>query len=310
MCWQLRSALPQHFHYAFADASAELNQPIIESEQDLFLNNSDDLVTLGKTQLQGDGYARVSFAGREVTYLRPYVFSLRPTPRHPNHHAATSISYALGIYDNAGEHFLPGADKNDLPVTRHLVASEAIMFVFDPSQHPRFRQKCEGPNADPQFQRGYYKQTVRQETVLIEAMNRIRRFGNLSLHDKLDKPLIVLINKYDAWAAKFELKRLAVPWVQRSLPSFPASLDVRKITAVSAQMRGLLQELCPEVVAAAEDLSSNVTYLPVSAFGRRVEMNSQTGVHGVRPNQLNPMWVEVPLLHVLSTIRRGVIPKA
>ena len=35
----------------------------------------------------------------------------------------------LVLYDNAGEHFLPGADQATRPVTRHLGRSEAIVFA-------------------------------------------------------------------------------------------------------------------------------------------------------------------------------------
>jgi len=310
MSWQLRKILPQYFKYTFTDADPELNHALIENEQLHFMNSADQLVRLGKTELQGQnhGYRNVEFGGQTVTYIQPLIYSLRPSPEHTNYEHARKISYALCLYDNAGEHFLPGQDSAERPVTRHLVCADALMFVFDPSQHPRFREACQGSTTDPQFSRGFYSQTVRQETVLTEAMNRIRRYGSLGSHEKYDRPLVVLVNKYDAWAPRFNLTRLSPPWVNNH-KDFPAAIDNVRIGRRSAEMRRLLLKYCPELVAAAEDFCTDVTYVPVSSFGRKIEVDPDRRISGVRANKLDPMWVEVPLLSILSRIRRGVIRK-
>ncbi len=304
MTWQLRQTMPQHFLYAFADADAELNQTIIANEELLFQNESDQPVRLMKTELEGDehGYRRVNIGGQEIEYLRPQVFELRPSQSHPNYHAGQTISYGLCIYDNAGEHFQPGKDASDSPVTRHLAKSDAMIFVFDPSQDPKFRGACQRATSDPQFVAGFYP-PARQEVVLNEAKARIRLHGGLSTHEKYDKPLVVLVNKYDAWAAAFKAARMSDPW-GHSQQDYPAVLNTKRIYEKSDQLRGVLMQLCPTLVAAAEDLSSHVVYVPASAFGRRVASEG-----GVCPSNLAPMWVEVPLLYILSHIRRGVIPK-
>ena len=61
---------------------------------------------------------------------------------------------ALGLYDNAGEHFLPGRDTLGSPVTRHLARSRVLFFLFDPTQDPRFRKACSGKMHDPQMAEG------------------------------------------------------------------------------------------------------------------------------------------------------------
>ena len=49
----------------------------------------------------------------------------------------------------------------------------------------------------------------------------------------------------------------------------------------------------PEMVSTIESFSSKVLYLPLSALGHNP--SSQ----GVRPNDIRPAWVELPLLYTL-----------
>ncbi|MCR9115813.1 MAG: protein kinase [bacterium] len=307
MSWQLRRNLPKEFLFSFTDADPELNHRIIQNEQMNFMNNSDRLVRLAKTEVQGEAYRTVTINGRETQYVQPTLFSLTPSQQHPNAACADQISFALCMYDNAGEHFLPGKDDSNNPVTRHLAKSEAIIFLFDPSQHPGFRRKVQGSTSDPQFQEGFYANNVRQETVLTEALQRIRRYGSLSLREKYPGPVIIVVNKYDAWASRFGSKRLENPW--RRVPGQPAEFDNVRIEKVSEKIRGLMETHCSEVVAAADNFSDDVLFVPISSFGRRVVIDPTNGDAGVPPSDLNPMWADVPMLSILSRIRRGVIPR-
>lgn len=76
------------------------------------------------------------------------------------------------LYDNAGEHFLPGAQSANAPGTRHLAVSKALMFVFDPTQHSKVRLLCNGKTLDPQVRDDLV--SFRQDHILSEATRRIR----------------------------------------------------------------------------------------------------------------------------------------
>ena len=302
MTWQARKLFSTKFKISFSDASLALNQRAIANEDLLFAQESDAHVRLKKTELQGDefGYQTIQKGGREISYLSPYVYELRPKPSHPNYQHVEQASRALCIYDNAGEQFLPGQDRNDRPVTRHLVQSDALVFVYDPSQDQEFSRTCRDATTDAQFDTGFYPST-RQEMLLIEARNRLRHHGALSSNQKYQKPIVVLLNKYDAWAAKFGLKRLSPPWNQSDTKQ-RAVLDGKRLVSVGSQLRRLMSEIDPEFVAALDSFASKVIYLPLSSFGRRVD-----SADGVRAQSLNPMWAEVPLLYILSQTGTGLV---
>ena len=67
MTWQFRQTLRDKFCLSFGDADPLANQVLSDYEEALFLNpNEDDLVTLKKTELEGDLYQSVRFGDREV----------------------------------------------------------------------------------------------------------------------------------------------------------------------------------------------------------------------------------------------------
>ena len=67
---------------------------------------------------------------------------------------ADALARVLCVYDNAGEHFSPGEESASSPVTQHLARSAAVVFLYDPTQDPRFRAACRGLSEDPQLARG------------------------------------------------------------------------------------------------------------------------------------------------------------
>src|SRR5579875_1968147 len=146
LTWQLRQVLPLHFHVAFTDADPTANRILNAWEESLFLNPDEDrLIPLGhlirKTELQGELYDTVAHGQQTVTYPRPFLFTIRPQKGHL-HADSPRLARMLCLYDNAGEHFQPGQDTASSPVTRHLARSRAVLFLFDPTQDPRFRTAC------------------------------------------------------------------------------------------------------------------------------------------------------------------------
>jgi hypothetical protein len=310
MMWQLRKTLQSQFGLSFGDADPVSNQIVSDYEETLFLNSRDDqLVYLRKTEKEGDLYESVKFGERVIWYPRPFVYSIQPLEVHPNFAQGARLSRALCLYDNAGEHFLPGGETADSPGTHHLSLSRVLMFLFDPTQHPRFRQACRGKTNDPQMEGA--GRIPRQDLVLLEAANRIRAHSGLAQHAKYNRPLVVVAAKYDAWCPLLELtkgKPLQTSWVVRPVKSSLAALDLDTLRRMSDQLRTLLLEHAPEVVTAAEGFSDDVTYIPASALGHSPEIDPKTGYLSIRPRDISPMWAEVPLLYALHRSVGGLVP--
>lgn len=308
MTWALRQTMPRSFLTAFGDADPTSNRSLNEYEERLFLNEQrDQVVTLDKTALEGNLYNTVLFGGQSVSYSRPFIFAIRPLPEHPNADAVGKLARAVCLYDNAGEHFLPGADSASSPVTRHLAQSRVLYFVFDPTQDPRFRAACSGKSDDPQMHDR--ARTSRQETVLLEAADRIRKYTGLAQNVRHRRPLVVVLTKFDAWSALLGHPDMNPPWVATRHETLQA-FDIRRVDDISARCRKLLWELTPELVSAAEGFAKEVVYIPVSAMGHNAQVDQEKGHMGIRPSDLEPKWTDVPLVYALARWSTGLIPSA
>ena len=312
MTWRLRSVLPKYFAVGFNDADPVLNHRLQEYESLQFLNpNQDALVAIAKTEEQGDLYDMVLYGDQAVTYPRPFVFSLLPLEGHANVRASQKVARSICLYDNAGESFLPGSDTSLSPVTRHLALSRVLMFLFDPTQDMRYRRLSSGKTADPQMmeraERLQRERAVRQETILSEAAQRVRRYAGLAESQKHDRPLIVVVTKFDCW--KHLLAGATLPAVRiANSQNGHSAVNVAGIEDVSRLVRALLWKISPEIVSAAESFASQVLYVPVSATGRGPETDPPTGALGFRPKDMKPIWAEVPMLYTLSRWTQGLVP--
>ena len=284
MTWRLRSVLPKYFAVGFNDADPALNHRLQEYESLQFLNpNQEALVAIEKTEAQGDLYDTVLYGDQAVSYPRPFVFSLLPLDGHPNLRASGKVARSICVYDNAGESFLPGSDTPTSPVTRHLALSRVLLFLFDPTQDMRYRRLCGGKTDDPQMmersERLQRERAVRQETILSEAAQRVRRYAGLAESQKHDRPLIVVVTKFDSW--KHLLAGATLPGVRVAghLENHCA-VNLEGVEDVSKLVRNLLWKISPEIVSSAESFASQVLYVPVSATGRGPETDPNTGVSG------------------------------
>jgi hypothetical protein len=311
MIHELRRVLPSEFALTFGDVDPVANRIINECEDSLFFNpEPDQLVPLGnlirKTELEGELYETIALGNQTVTYPRPFLFDLRPKPDHPRAAEVAPSSRLICLYDNAGEHFLPGKDTTATPVTRHLAQSRALLFVMDPTQDQRFQAKLRSlGQGSGSIGKG---RTSRQEMILHEAAARIRRLAGLSQNEKHHRPLIVILTKVDQWSPLLADQDLSEPW--RRIPGMNLSgLDVERIEQQSDQLRNLLMELCPEIVLTAEGFATEVFYIATSALGDRTEVHPQTGFLGIKPENLRPRWVTVPLLYALARTLPGLITR-
>ncbi len=311
MTWELRQRLARDFAIIFADGDKEANWILNRYEETLFLPEDPERpVVLDKTRTQGDLYRSVTIGGQETQLPKPFLFSLHPAADHPRVAMRAELGRIVCLYDNAGEHYNVGQDTALSPVTRHLSRSKVLMFLLDPTQDPRFRAKCKGVSADPQIVEPV--QTVRQETILSEAAIRFRKHAGLSAYQKCDRPLLVLVGKSDIWAPLIPDEDLISEPIVRDAggtagTSHLSVLDLDRIERISRKVRQLLLELTPEVVSNAEDFSDEVFYIPVSALGHSPEKYPDRNGLLIKPKDIQPRWVTIPLLYSYARWATGLI---
>ena len=302
--WRLRQTLPSMFALTFSDADPLCNRIISENEERLFLQDDPGrLVYIEKTELAGAQYDSVQFdPGEPTLYPHPFLFTIRPTRDHVNGHGADVLSEVVCLYDNAGEHFLPGADTPSAPGTQHLARSKNLFMVFDPLQDVRFRALLRSKVDDPQL--GQASRAFRQDVVLQEMVDRVRRYGGLSSDSPVRQPLTVIVTKSDAWGPEL-LRGVDItsdPYAMEVRPNgrIIGRVDKRRVEEVSRRVEGIIRQTAPEFAAAAQDSSERVLYVPVSSIGTAPELDAQSGLLKVRPSQIRPSWVTVPFLYEFS----------
>lgn len=301
----LRSDLPAKFSLAFSESDPEANLLLNHYEAQQFLNaDPDALVRLAKTEEQGDNYHTIRKGEQIVQLPKPFLFSVKPTAGHPSRRDARRRARLLALYDNAGESFLPGKDTADNRATGHLWRSDAVAFLYDPTQDTRFRSAYQQlPHASVPLEDAV---TARQETILHEIAGRVDRHTTHA-DDHRSRPLLVVLTKYDQWWPLVGHERLPTPIIERGEGKLSA-LHLGMVQHVSDAARKLLQQFTPEVVTTAEEMSDNVWYVPVSATGCSPEKDPETGRLGFRPRSMKPMWESVPMLLAMALRTRGLIP--
>lgn len=305
MSWQLRNVLPLYFGVQFADADPLMNRQLNEYEESLFASALGSRLTplaslIRKTEEQGDLYDTVNYGNQLVQYSRPFLFTMIPSK-------SPQQGQVLSLYDNAGESFQPGKDTVASPVTRHLAHSRALFFVFDPTQDPRFRRLY---GADQISQ----DRLARQEPILHEAIARIRRHAGLSHNEKHNRPLIVILTKFDTWWQLLDdQKDEPIRKAERTGTAGEAEtvygLDIDMIEQRSQGARELLLRATPEIVTVAEGFAQEVIYVPVSAVGWNARLDSRTSQMAIRPEETNPHWAAIPMLYALTRWSKGLIPR-
>jgi hypothetical protein len=309
MTWELRHRLARDFSIIFADGDKEANWILNRYEETLFLpEDADRPVVLDKTRTQGDLYRSVTINGQETQLPKPFLFSMHPAADHPRAAQRSRLGRIVCLYDNAGEHYNVGQDTALSPVTRHLSRSKVLMFLLDPTQDPRFRTRCKPVSHDPQIVEPL--QTVRQETILSEAAIRFRKHAGISAHQKCDRPLLVLVGKSDIWAPLLGDEDVVSEPIIKDPHGQLAVLDMDRIERTSVNVRKLLLELTPDVVAIAEDFSEDVVYIPVSALGHSPEKYPDKNGLLIKPKDIHPSWVTIPLLYSYARWATGLVAGA
>lgn len=299
--WMMRRSA-MDLGLSFSDGDAGCNLQLHRSEEALFMAEDPEVpVTLDKTQLAGgDLYQTVLLDGQPQTFPRPFQFTLAPTDVR----ARPDFPYrGLVLYDNAGEHFQPGQDTAAAPVTLHLSRSAAIFFIFDPTQDVGFRrEQVREKTESGQESTMTAPSLTRQEVIFHEMAGRVRQYRGLSQDQAHDKPLVMVLAKADTW---FDDPLFA----DEPLLADPGRLDHPRINQASDRCRQLLLKHCPQMVQSAEAFSHRVIYVPVSSVGTppvRVG-GKDSRVWGVKPRDIRPQWVTVPLLWTLDQSVPGML---
>jgi hypothetical protein len=290
----------------FQDADLTLNKQLTEEEQKMFLDPDAEVArpfysAVQKTRDEGDVRFRTSRIDGELTNLvPPYTFLITPAAGHPRVDEAKRLTRLMCLYDNAGEHFRPGADTARMPTTRHLAASKGLIYTFDPTKDRRLRRHL-GDRSNTGLGGD------RQDLVLIEAANRIREHAGIAQTSPLPQTLVVALTKFDAW-------RSALPGLDRSNPfkAYPGTridaLDWDAVESTSTACRDLLWQFCREIVTAAESVTDQVIYAPVAAVGWKVGTDAKTGLPSFVGANCQPFGVLIPLLCLLSKVIPRVVP--
>ena len=310
MTWQTRQTMAREFLLSFTDADTVCNEILNSYEEKQFFNpERDKPVKLAKTAEEGDWYNSISFGDQAKRLPKPFLFSIRPSDEHPNAKYARKTSRLLTIYDNAGESFLPGRDTAVNQVTRHLSQSDVLLFLYDPTQSPAFREKCSAISQDPQVHD--VQINVVQERIFHEVASRIRKHKGLSETEKCSQPVIVVVTKYDIWGPLLDNVTLPSPWVPMASNSGHA-IHTGFVEEVSNRVRNLLLEYSPELVRGVDAFSEKTLFIPVSATGvsptRARTKDGKLVVGGIRPQDIQPVWIEVPLIYTLAKWDKYVVP--
>ena len=305
MIHSVGAILSKQFRLRFENAAPRANQLMTEYVKTLFdYEDHEKLVKLEKTDRTGKWYIESHVGGQDLLLSRPYLYSVQPDESHPLYEQRRKVSRMICLYDNAGEHFLPGAVTSQTPVIDHMAKSEALLFIYDPTQESAFRRACRSCNdasLDPQLETVI--NSYPQADVLSEAASRVRQLTGMSATDKFDRPLIVIVHKFDAWRPLLKKSPKRLDEAIQLSPTGEATLQLEILREVSKNVEELLMEYGASIVTAARGFAKEVIFIPVTATGRSpivagADANGRVDLR-FDPSQIFPRWVELPVLYAL-----------
>lgn len=294
------------FKYNFFYCDSQDVRAFKEYDNALFRGSANSDTNLPKTQVETNTNI-VNIDGMQVFLPKPFMFRLSPAHDHAKVIANERVPDASFVfYDNAGETFDPDQGQHRQAqnrTTQHLKESSGIMFVYDMLQDGHVRDRLSGVT-DPQV--SFAAKDCAQEAILSNVIAQIRTFRGLSDRERIDVPLAVCVQKFDAW------KSLLPSWATIDDSSIEhieshgiSAFHVSEINRNSLFVRQLLEDVSPRFVSLAESTFSVVRYFPVSALGTSPKAantaSGQTPVSlTVRRGDIHPFRVADPLLWLLS----------
>ncbi len=281
---QLQESLYKNFGVTMKDLDPTGNMLLTQMKNRLFGAKRPEDAILAKTAFEGAMYERYPRFGKMVALPKPMTYSLSAS--------GDGEKVSMVFYDNAGEHFEPGLDIEQSPGTMHVASSSALFFLFDPASNLKFKNAL-SDYPDPQLL--ISGRADQQDTILSEMEVRIKRIKALDLKKRIDTPLAIIIGKCDIWK---HLLKEQLPEVISN-----GALDISALEQYSDILRNFLLEFAPNIVAAADTISTNVKYFAVSALGHSpqvIEGGFCSGKIAPVPGKLAPIDVELPTIWSLS----------
>lgn len=320
----------------FDDVDTEANEILLDYERRLFQQPTPDhWVYLEKTGDLGKWYSDVWYGPRRdlrtgaelirnrKTFPKPFLLRIDTADGHPRG-GDRDVGRVICLYDNAGEHFQVGGDRYN-NVTMHLKESQGLIFVFDPTQDPKFRDACRDRSSDRQFQDAKLDS---QEVLYGNVMNRLLLLRSKLPTVRVRIPLVVALTKFDAW--HFLLgngKQLPCPFRDGNATGpdlMPLRMfDPNVVQRMSARCREMLMQTAPHVVSAIEGRCDpeGIQYVPVSATGGPSvgKTNQEAWPFAPSPpppdgydyflqKDIRPQWAEVPMLTLVRAVASGLLP--
>lgn len=284
----------------FVDADPTLNDLTLELEGVLFRSATPDRpAMIAKTDLSGRLYRSFRLGDSVWTAPKPQLFAL----------ARGGERRMLALYDNAGEHFLPGRETPHEPVTRHLGVSRALVFVVDPTQDHRVAERLGGVTSVASLGGGGGVEQ-RQDLVLIEAANRVRRLRLLSASDPLPFRIVLALAKADIWGHLCAPGFLPAPHAASPARPSVAMPDARTLSEAHETCVRFLAECMPEFVAAARSLDPGFRAVPFSGLGQPPARAAfDDAALAIRPRDVRPLWPAAPLVVALAHAERALFPE-
>ena len=303
MLHQLGLQMAKQFKFTLSYCDNPEARSLQRLEKTLFRGSRDENTFLEKTR-EGHNTSAVTLDSMDVLLPKPFIFRLVPTPDHPRVLAGKSVADANFVfYDNAGETFDPENNYHRQAsnlTTRHLAHSSGVIFVFDILQDAAVRERLAG-SSDPQISE--ITKDCEQTETLVNVIDQIRAFRGLASRDRIDIPLAVCVQKFDAWRSLLPswatIDDTSIEWLGKH---GIAALHLEEINHNSLLVRQLLQDIAPQFVQVAEQSFSVVRYFPVSALGtgpKLVKAPDGSDQLQVRRGDINPIRVTDPLLWLL-----------
>jgi hypothetical protein len=272
----------------FADIDPSLNDLTIDLEGTLFKSVTPEVPTMiAKTETSGRLYRSYRRGDLRITAPKPQLFGI----------AREGERSVLALYDNAGEHFLPGAVPPFEQATRHLGVSSAIVLVIDPTQDPRVYGPLGGREHVAALGGGSGA-PGRADLVLLELVNRIRRQRGLSACEPLPLRVVVALSKHDLWSP-------LAPEIDDVLHSASTTHPTRApdgATLLRVHRAGVafLERHLPEVLGAVRSVEPGFKVVPSSGLGRAPQFDVASGAMSIVPSHVRPTWAAVPFVVALS----------
>jgi hypothetical protein len=286
----------------FIDADPSLNDLTIELESALFRSSTPDSpAMIAKTDLAGRLYRSFRIGDATWTAPKPQLFMIGRSRRR----------HLLCMYDNAGEHFLPGGDGTHEPVTRHLAVSRAIVFVVDPTQDQRVTERLGGRDA-VRAAGGAASVDQRQDLILIEVANRLRRLRGISAKSGLPFRIVLALSKADIWGSIADAPVGAS--AGRASGGSPSTSSIAMpsigvLEAAQENCESFLARHMPELLATARALDPDLRIVPFSGLGRSPTSVAEGTRLAICPRDVKPFWPAAPLVVALAEAEPHLFPE-